>query len=158
MIQRIQNLYLFLAAICALLTFFLPYAHFYAAQELLAEYAIFGLQNVQSKSEIASGAYAVPAWSIAALTFAVCVLALSLFKKRPVQYRITRLAFLLHLTYVVYLFFAIENLAETHFGEDIRILHHVGFYLPVAALPLCFLAVRGIKKDEALVKSLDRIR
>jgi hypothetical protein len=92
------------------------------------------------------------------LTTMIPAAAVFFFKKRPLQYRLTRLAFLSNLAYVVFLFFAIDAIAETLFDAEIRILHHAGFYLPVAALPLCFLAVRGIKKDEALVKSLDRIR
>lgn len=34
----------------------------------------------------------------------------------------------------------------------------LAFYLPLAALVLCFIAGKRIQKDEELVKSVDRIR
>ncbi len=158
MIQRVQTIYLFLAALCGLLTFVLPYAHYLEGDLKVAEYAMFGVFNTQSDVLLMSGVYGFPVWVLGFLSVIFPAVAIFLFKKRPVQYRITRLAFLSNLAYAVYLFFAIDAIAELQFTADIRILHHVGFYMPVAALPLCFLAVRGIKKDEALVKSLDRIR
>lgn len=158
MIQRIQTVYLFIAAICGALTFFFTYAHFMEGDVKIAEYAMFGVFNVQSDTFEMTGPYGFPAWVLGALTTLLPFVAIFLYKKRPVQYRIARLAFLANLTYAVYLFFATDAIAETLYQGDISVLHHIGFYLPVAALPLCFLAVRGIKKDEALVKSLDRIR
>tara|TARA_B100000886_G_scaffold335217_1_gene291949 strand:+ start:57 stop:218 length:162 start_codon:yes stop_codon:yes gene_type:complete len=45
--------------------------------------------------------------------------------------------------------------------ENVEILnevYHVGFYMLISSIPFLFLANRGIKKDEDLVKSLDRLR
>ncbi len=158
MIQRLQTVYLLLAAICGVLTFLFPYAHFLQGDLKVAEYAAFGVFNVQSDISEMASPYAFPAWVFAVLSSLLPLIAIFLFKKRPVQYRITRLAFLTNLVYAVYLFFAAEAAAEALFDGQVTIFYHIGFYLPVAALPLCFLAVRGIKKDEDLVKSLDRIR
>lgn len=158
MIQRIQTVYLLLALLCGALTFFLPYAHFLEGDLKVAEYAAFGVFNVQSDIVEMASPYDFPAWVLAVLSTLLPLIAVFLYKKRPVQYRIARLAFLTNLAYAVYLFFAAEAAAEMLFNGEITIFYHVGFYLPVAALPLCFLAVRGIKKDEDLVKSLDRIR
>ena len=36
--------------------------------------------------------------------------------------------------------------------------YHIGFFLLVSSFPFLFLANRSIKKDEDLVKSLDRLR
>lgn len=158
MIQRIQTIYLFLAAVCGALTFFFTYVHFLQGDFKIAEYAMFGVFNVQSDTFEMTGPYTFPAWIFGALSTLLPFFAIFLYKKRPVQYRIARLAFLTNLAYAVYLFFAADAVAEGLFNGEVTVLHHIGFYLPVAALPLCFLAVRGIKKDEALVKSLDRIR
>lgn len=158
MIQRVQTIYLFLATLCALLTFFFPYAHFYQGDVKVAEYAMFGVFQLQSDVIEMAGPYSFPVWALALLCTLIPAVAIMLYKRRPIQYRVVRLGFLAFLAYAVYLFFAIDSIAGTVFEDQPRILHHIGFYLPVAALPLCFLAVRGIKKDEALVKSLDRIR
>tara|TARA_Y100000589_G_scaffold328065_1_gene371367 strand:+ start:49 stop:210 length:162 start_codon:yes stop_codon:yes gene_type:complete len=37
-------------------------------------------------------------------------------------------------------------------------VYHVGFYMLISSIPFLFLANRGIKKDDDLVKSLDRLR
>ncbi len=158
MIQRVQTIYLLLAALCGLCTFFFPYAHYYEGDLKLAEYAMFGVFNVQSDIVEMRGPYGVPAWILGFLSTMIPAAAIFLYRRRPVQYRVTRLAFLSFLVYAVYLFFAVESVGDSLFAGAISTMHHIGFYLPVAALPLCFLAVRGIKKDEALVKSLDRIR
>jgi hypothetical protein len=158
MIQRIQTVYLFLAAIAGLLTFFLPFTHFTAEDVKLAEYAMFGLFNVQSDVLETSGTFTFPAWVLGSLSVLLPAIGIALYKNRPLQMKIVRLAYLVDLAYVVYLFFAVDRLYTEYFDSTSSVLYHVGFYLPVAAFAFCFLAIRGIKKDEALVKSLDRIR
>lgn len=158
MIQRVQSIYLLLAAIAGLMTFFLSYAHFEADGAKVAEYAMFGVFNVQSQMLEMTSPYAFPVWILGALAVIVPFLAIFLYKNRPLQMRITHLATVINLGYVVYLFFAIDAINEQIFDNGLKILHHAGFYMPVIAIVFCFLGVRGIKKDEALVKSLDRIR
>lgn len=158
MIQRIQSIYLLLAVLAGAMTFFLPYAHFYANDAKVAEYAMFGVFNVQSQIVEMTGPYAFPVWIFGALSVLTPAIAIGLFKNRQVQLRIARLASLVNLGYIVYLFFAIDAINDGLFEGSLDILHHAGFYMPVIAIVFCFLAVRGIKADEALVKSLDRIR
>ena len=158
MIQRVQSIYLLLAALAGLMTFFLSYAHFYADGAKVAEYAMFGVFNVQSALLEMTGPYAFPVWVLGALSVIIPVVTIFLYKNRLLQMRIARLAYLINLGYVVYLFFAIDAINEELFDGALRILHHAGFYMPVIAIVFCFLGIRGIKQDEALVKSLDRIR
>ena len=158
MIQRVQSIYLLLASLMAVFTFFLPYAHFYGGDVKVAEYAMFGVFNVQSDILESPGVFSFPAWALGALTVVMPLVAIFLYKNRPLQYRIARLSYMVNLVYVVYLFFAIDRILATIFEAELRTLYHVGFYMPVAAVVMSFLAVRGIKKDEKLVKSLDRIR
>ena len=42
--------------------------------------------------------------------------------------------------------------------EVLNQVYHVGFYLLISSIPFLFLANRGVKKDDDLVKSLDRLR
>jgi len=119
---------------------------------------MFGVFNVQSQVTEMTGPYAFPAWVFGALSTLLPLITIGLFKNRPLQMRIARLAYLVNLSFVVYLFFAIDAINERLYNSGLEILHHAGFYMPVIAIGFCFLAVRGIKKDEALVKSLDRIR
>ncbi|MFT4771476.1 MAG: hypothetical protein ACI9CP_000921 [Cryomorphaceae bacterium] len=158
MIQRAQSIYLFLAAITGLLTFFLPFAHYLEGDVKLAEYAVFGVFNVQSDLVEMTGPFLFPTWFISLFITMLPAVALFLYKKRPVQLRITRLGFLVNLSFIVYLFFAIDSVHTKLYGDEVDILYHAGFYMPVVALTFLFLSIRGIKKDEALIKSLDRIR
>ncbi len=158
MIQRSQTIYLILAALCGVLTFFVPYAHFLVGDVKISEYAMFGLFNLQSQVVESSGPYLYPAWAIGALSVIVPIAAIFLYKNRPAQGRVVRLAYLIDLGYIVYLFFAIDALRSQFYDESMSVLHHVGFYAPVAGIVFAFLAARGIKKDEALVRSLDRLR
>ncbi|NEN22384.1 DUF4293 domain-containing protein [Cryomorpha ignava] len=158
MIQRVQSIYLVLATLAGAMTFFLPYAHFYANETEVAEFAMFGVFNVQSQVVEMMSPFGFPAWIFGAFAVLIPLISIFLYKKRPVQMRIVRLAYLINLGYIVYLFFAIDAINDQVFDGALDILHHTGFYMPVIAIVFCFLAVRGIKADEALVKSLDRIR
>ncbi len=157
MIQRVQTIYLFLAVLSAIITFFVPYANFYSGDVKLGEYAMFGVFNVQSDVLEMSSPFAFPAWVFGILAVLAPVAAILLFKNRPVQLRVARLTYLVNLSYWVYLIFAIDATADQVF-TNADVLHNAGFYLPIIAAVFAFLGVRGIKKDEALVKSLDRIR
>ena len=158
MIQRSQTVYLLLAAICGGLTFFLPYAQYFAEKTKLAEYGMFGLVNLVNGAMESTGPYMFPAWVFGVFSVLVPLIAAWMYRNRPVQGKVARLASLVNLGYVVYLFFAIDTLKLEHYGESARVLFHAGFFAPVAAIAFTFLAVRGIRKDEALVKSLDRLR
>lgn len=158
MIQRVQSIYLVLATLAGAMTFFLPFAHFYASDAEVAEYAMFGVFNVQSQVVEMTSPFGFPAWIFGAFAVLIPLISIFLYKNRPLQTRIVRLAYLINLGFVVYLFFAIDAINKTVFEGALDILHHAGFYMPVIAIVFCFLAVRGIKADEALVKSLDRIR
>ncbi len=158
MIQRVQSLYLLLAGICGVLTFVLPFAKFFDKEVLVAEYAMFGVFNLQSDTLEMTGPFIFPAWILGLACTIIPFAALALYKKRPVQHKVTRLALLMFIVFVVYLLFGVSEVGLLLFSEEIAILHHAAFYLLVVGLALCFLAIRGIKKDDELVKSLDRIR
>lgn len=158
MIQRVQSIYLVLAVIAGMLTFFLPFTQFYAGDVKIAEYAMFGVFNVQSDTLELSNPYPFPMWIMAALSIVFPLIAIFQFKKRAIQMRIVRLGFLFEMSFLVYLFFAIDKANAELYEGQISILYHSGFYMPIIAIVLMFLAQRGIKKDEDLVKSLDRLR
>lgn len=158
MIQRIQSIYLGLTIIAGILTFFLPFAHFYSGDVKLAEYVFTGVLNVQSDTFESSGPFSFPAFIFCILIVLIPALCLMMYKKRKIQMRLVRLGFLVNLGFIVYLLFAIDKINQLQFDGTADVLYHAGFFMPVASLAFYFLALRGIKKDEALVKSLDRIR
>jgi hypothetical protein len=64
--------------------------------------------------------------------------------------------YLLNAAFLVIEYFLQENILKQFTIETKTYL--VGTYLPLIALLLVFLAQRGIKHDEELVKSADRLR
>jgi len=95
------------------------------------------------------------------------LLCLVAYKNRKRQIIFCRLNLVLHLIlaaafYWVYYggrAYLLEAL-DIELMDDVTITFtmKVGFYLLTATIPLLLLAVRGIKNDEKLVKSLDRLR
>ncbi|MGV6862742.1 MAG: DUF4293 domain-containing protein [Putridiphycobacter sp.] len=164
MLQRIQTLYLFLAFGCAIALNFLPIftveSNYLGITES-ANFDAYGL-NVPGTSEGQFPFY-IFFMVLALFTFA----GILLYKNRKKQLLVVRFSLILHLlTALGFLLFAlfgksmiIEALAKEGL-EDVTVNFKLGFayYLVFMALPFLLLAIRGIRADEKLVKSLDRIR
>lgn len=145
MIQRIQTVYLLLAAAAGVATWFF---NLWRAKLVNNTYQYFSGQS--------NYLYFVAIMIIVALAV-VCIF---LFKKRPLQLRLTILNLILALGVIALQYWRIQVLQQ-HL-EAVNMLAD-STYLPAAFLPvliviLLFLAARGIYKDERLVRSLDRLR
>ena len=94
--------------------------------------------------------------AISALIGIVVVLhgfAILSYKKRIRQIRVIVFAILLMLGLFGLFFFF------THFAfSDAQISYQVSMVFPLVAIILDYLAIRAIGKDEALIRSIDRIR
>jgi glucan phosphoethanolaminetransferase (alkaline phosphatase superfamily) len=136
MIQRIQTVYLLLALIAMILTSFV-FATWTTPD---------GMDFIAMESRVLLGA-----WLIAIVAIVISIIS---FKKRIVQMRINtfNMFFILLMSGVViadiYPFFDLPENAQLY----------IGAFLPFAAIFFLSMANRGIRKDENLVRSLDRIR
>jgi peptidoglycan/LPS O-acetylase OafA/YrhL len=136
MIQRIQSIWLLLAAICVFLTYQLP---FYIGTNAkgLAEYGLNGREN----------------FLLMLMTFLTGVLALFiifLYKKRVLQLRLCVLGILLEAV-LIFLYYREVQTFTTGTYALWAILHTV--------VVLCFvLAAKGINKDEKIIKESNRLR
>jgi hypothetical protein len=138
MIQRIQTLYLALAAVAAVLLLFLPVV-------AVGPSAEGGTPDPVRASE-AVGAL------VAALAMAAVALgAIFLYGNRPLQARLGGLGIVAALAFA-------GLLAGGLAGELDRLRPLVGAALPLLYLLFVALAIRGIRADERLVKSMDRFR
>lgn len=146
MIQRIQSLYLLLAAAAGTATWFF---NLWKAT----------LNNGTITYFNAQSSYLV--FVVYMVIVALAITCIFLYKNRKLQFRLT----------VVNLLFAIAATALQYLKvqDNANNLATKGFtissatYLPAAFLPILiliflFLAARGIYKDERLIKSLDRLR
>lgn len=166
MIQRIQTLYLLAIVALGITLFFLPVVQFStpddAAVQRLFELRASGLTEIVSDyavtAEDTAPAVLNGIWGLTATTLLIPALALViifLFKKRILQARLSIFLALLCVGYYailfVYVWFGKHTVAA---GWDILF----GACIPLICLVLTLMSVRRILKDEALVRSMDRIR
>jgi hypothetical protein len=151
MIQRIQSIYLFLAVVALSLLFYFPLANFSNNQDII----IFNLQGFSRFSPLEQ----IPTWPLLViniLSIALTAITIFLFKKRPLQIRLTRIALILNMGFI-----ALTNFVYCdHLAKQLKMIvnYEFGFFLPVIALVFHVLAIYAINRDERLIKSIDRIR
>lgn len=154
MIQRIQSVYLALAILSVALMFAFKIAEVQAVSgnAVLTVYgAMWANQPVDSSLLI------LPPFVFNILIIILLVVSLLMYKNRKRQMVLGRVSYILILGYFVFLYFLSDSIAKAIEGGE-RIVYGAGIYFPIAALAFVFLANRAIKKDEALVRSLDRLR
>ena len=128
MIQRIQSIYLF----------------FYTALAAFCFWAFPTLVDV-------SNALAEVRYISLGLSLSVFI-TIFLFSKRKIQLRLIQLVLLVHIAFSIWY---VYSFCLTNMIEKIHLVS--GLFLSLGLL-LLVLAYRAIKKDEALVRSLDRLR
>ncbi len=87
----------------------------------------------------------------------IAIFSMSKFKNRPLQLRLGMLNSVL-LCAVVLAFYIVIGKGKAMMGNTFEESFEVGFYLPLISIIFNILANRFIKKDDNLVKSVDRIR
>ena len=108
--------------------------------------------------------YTFPKYIILGYLVAVSfsILMLVNFKNRSKQLRFGKLLYLIVFLTMSYMIVESYNmklvLGDQENVEILNQVYHVGFYMLISSIPFLFLANRGIKKDDDLVKSLDRLR
>ena len=136
MIQRIQSLWLLLASVCSFLTFRVS---FYYGQK--AGTAINESLNATSNILLII---------LAAATGMGAFITIFLFKDRKNQLRVSVVTLLLSILSLVIYFSQTRNYSDGRF----TITALVSIAIPVFLI----MAIRGIWKDQKLIKSLDRLR
>lgn len=155
MIQRIQSVYLLVAAILVAVTDFFPLAHCFVSQQGFYTINSYGVvaSNVAEFTGSNMWCWVSTAFSVVAFVF--IVMALFGYKNRISQMKRCIYAILAILAY--YVFFGIEVWSlnsTTGVFPSLEIIAE----MPLIAIILIFLAGRAIKRDEDLVRSMDRIR
>jgi len=156
MIQRIQSLYLFIALLAVASMLLFPIAAFNLDSPEFYVLDAAGLKN--SLGEIVNVSANWSVHIVIILTALVILFALLKYKNRGLQLKLLRLSYLLLAGILVGLYFLIRKNAEASGLEQIDMQYGPSYFMPVVAILLVFMAQRGIKKDDELVKSLDRLR
>ncbi len=144
MIQRIQTVFLFLAAVMAVVSNFLA----------------FGIEWKNSNPDgVWLGANTDNSTNLVLffcmiITGGLAFTAIFLFKNRDLQLKITLAASLFALISLVLVCYWIY----VNIPADIQRYPSVGAFIPMGIILSLLFAVKNIKKDETLVKSMDRLR
>lgn len=137
MLQRIQTIYLLLAFVATgVLPFFIPLWTMIDGKEYLF---------MQNQAYIA----------LLGLSTTLTLLSIISYKKRQNQFVLGRLNIILNLILLGLFVYRSLNVS----GETLAVSEKgIGMFLPIVAIVLLVLANKAIKKDEDLVKSVDRLR
>lgn len=153
MIQRIQTVFLLLALISMVMLFAFPYGNVLVPESGVTEFNVYSIEYIKD-GELKE--YSVlPLTILVALICAISFITIILFKKRMLQIRLSFFNMVLQLGSVGLMFYFIYN-ANKVFGEEYSV--NVLIIIPLVAAIFTFLAIRNIGKDEALIRSINRIR
>lgn len=139
MIQRIQTVWLLLAAIVMTGVFYFPIYKFPQGQEMIVG-SDFG------------------AVALTGLSILLSLVALLSFKNRKNQLKLCWLNMLCCLVLLVWLFYSVSNFQSKSLDVAAGGYYWIGAFLPLICIVILFMARSGIKKDEKVVKSMDRLR
>jgi len=158
MIQRIQSLYLLLAAIIAVVVVFIPIGYIYTVDASLV------FTSFVLKEDIPNGAVKMQTLYIAIMLFvsaALSIYALFNYKNRRKQTKINNFNMILLFVVLVLMLYVFPDVLFSREGyilnpEEFKF----NYWIMMGVLPpfFIFLANRAIKKDENLVRSADRLR
>jgi drug/metabolite transporter (DMT)-like permease len=152
MLQRIQTIYLLIASL-ALGALFVP-GNSFINTDPVANYAIYADGQLTATDSIAL----MIVFGAAAL---FALVAMFMFKTRPMQSKITRLALIctaIGLGFLAYLIYMQSQRVADGTLTMSNLSYGMAWISPFVSAFSMFLANRGIKKDEALVRSADRLR
>lgn len=151
MIQRIQSIYLLLAAIALFCPAFLPLATATGDQAALLATGdnYFADGTFWSKEH--------PAGYSLFILISGAISIIFMYKNRPKQMQSTGVLAIASVIYMV-LYAALGVLNAQRLPDTASIQPGIGAYMPILAIIFLLLAYRAIKKDENLVRSSDRLR
>lgn len=161
MIQRIQSVFMFLAAIAGVLYFFFPIAIFYSESGLFVRLFLYGVKYVGHDPFGGEPVRLFPFWlGIPATIIQIVIIILLIYtifqySDRLFQLRLNRLTIFLYVILIGAVFFTstyIENKLQT---EPVYTLSNI---LPIISIILIFVSNHFIRRDEQLVRSADRLR
>lgn len=155
MIQRIQTLYLLLSAILLVIMMFFPYATAVTAEGV--EYALSFKGFIPSDSTAWQWTLTTAWLSVINIVIpAISLITVNLYRRRMLQIRMSVFNIVLMLGFYG-LFFVVKYMLTSAYSITLFSLN-LTFVIPFIAAILTYLAIRAIGKDEALMRSLDRIR
>ena len=153
MLQRIQTVYLLITFLLTVLMYFIPMGGvFIESTAAMNDITIIGMEMPDGTTSYAWGMLL-----LSIIILVVNIIGIGLYKNRIFQMRFNMFNILLNVAiYIFYFFFA--WLCKEKLGGEGEFVYKLPLVFPIINIVLTYLAIRAIGRDEALVRSLDRIR
>lgn len=150
MIQRIQSIWLLIAAL-------------FGAGVFLFNIISISYVDVTTGEEVMKGVklleYSYLLALLAIVLVALPLVAIFMFKNRKRQVNLALLAIVLNIAFIAFhLTFVKDHYLNTLKMPAQSTSYGIASFLPVAAIVFLAMAISGIRKDEKLVRSADRLR
>ena len=152
MIQRIQSIYLLVATILLGFIFIYPLAELLSSDGQLY---IFKFNGLTIENEEGLYLLTIPRIILLVITVLISFVSIFLFKKRIIQMRLNSFNIILMIGYLGLNYYYVQNFSKQLNGV---VSYEITTIFPFVAAILTYLAIRAIGKDEALIRSMDRIR
>lgn len=157
MIQRIQTVFLALAALAIAFSFFYPIITYINEGQIWLEVYLKGIKDNSAPQLELSNYILLPLQLLSLLTMVLAVSAIFLYKNRKSQMRLVRFGIVLILVVIALIFFYFANILAK-VTSTVPDFNHPGIYMLLGSLIMFILANRYIMKDDKLVRAADRLR
>ena len=151
MIQRIQSIYLLLAAVAVAIAMCITIGSYVEVDGITHVLKPLGISYANGEFQ--------STWGLFGLLFLSAVISIAtifLFRNRMLQIRMTIFNAVLLVGY--YIAVAVFIFSLKGGMDDASFRPGIGLALPAVSIILCYLAFRGIFRDEVMVKAADRLR
>lgn len=150
MIQRIQTVWLLIAALLSMLLFYFDI--------VTITYSSTGSEVNQSFTLLGMGMTGYMLAALAAVLVILPLVAIFMFKKRTKQVLVTILVLVLNFGFVAFSIMSIDSFTSDHKSAVSESSYGLAAFVPIVTVIFLFMAIKAIRKDEKLVKSVDRLR
>lgn len=157
MLQRIQTLFLLGVIICNVITIFVP---IWTVSNIPDNFpSAFIITNTDTDA-IPGTVSNFILLGLVIFSILLTLIIISQYKKRKLQLKLGILNMLVLIGYMILVVLKSNEIESSYllFSPSSEISYSVGYFLPAVAIVLNLLASRYIKKDEELVRSMDRMR
>ena len=155
MIQRIQSVYLFLTTLLSLLFLRGSFLSFADKSGSVIKFTLTGIYKITGEQSSELIKTVLPISFIIILIPVICLVTIFLFKKRKIQKLLAIILIILVTGFIIALvFYSWFVISEYKTG----IVPGIRMAIPALMLVSSVLTYRGIKKDDNLIKSYDRLR
>lgn len=157
MIQRVQTLWLLAATVTLLGLFIFPYVSFIDLVGLGKQIFVTGIYS-SVNNEMSRESTAIPQAILAGIVAVFPLLIIFLFKNRKRQLLFVGVEILLVILLGLWMFMSANTVLDA-ISQRLQAGNiGVGFFLLPVAIIFLAMAISGIRKDDKLIKSADRLR